>query len=744
LNLYAETVPNASYWWSGPNGFLSTLQNPVIPNVTMANAGNYSCVITVNGQSSDPAITSVVIFNLPTAALLSTDTTVCQGSPAYAIMNFTGWGPFRVTYNDGSETFVETNLFGPQDTIFLYPTTTTSYTFTQVADIHCERNLLFMNLTAGVFPATSGILSGSTTICAGQPAQLTFNLTGSPPWTITYTANGGSPQIVGANTTPYILEVYPTVNTTYAFANLEDINCNGATSGVAVVSVNPSPTANAGSDQTIAYGTNTVLNGLVTGGSGNYQYAWEPAARLTNPNVQQPTTVNLTETTLFTLTGTDNVGGCFNTDEILVTITGGPLGCYPAANPPAVCVGGTSQLVALASGGSGSYTYQWSSNPPGFNSTLPDPVVSPTQNTTYTVLVNDGYNIITGNTAVILHPLPIPAAGDDHTIPHGTTTVLQGSATSGSGSYAYRWEPADKLVNPNIANPQTLNLYNTTLFTLYVTDMTYGCEAASPDQMTVVISGSALAVNPAASPEEICLGESTQLFSLAGGGSGTYSYSWTSPSGFTSSEQNPVISPQTAGAFVYNCTVNDGFNSAQGSVVVNVRAIPYVNFGFGDTTICVYDSVILDAGNPGASYIWSNGSTQRTILVATTGIGFDMQTHSVTVINQSGCSNGSSVNIVFDFASCTGVNGIEAEPNFSIYPNPGDGKLYLLIHSGIKEVEVSATNMHGKKVWGPYQYKDVESNEKIVVSLGEIPAGIYFIHVKEGSGSYTSKYILRK
>ena len=32
LNLYAETVPNASYYWSGPGGFLSTMQNPVIPN----------------------------------------------------------------------------------------------------------------------------------------------------------------------------------------------------------------------------------------------------------------------------------------------------------------------------------------------------------------------------------------------------------------------------------------------------------------------------------------------------------------------------------------------------------------------------------------------------------------------------------------------------------------------------------------------------------------------------------------
>ncbi len=534
LYLYADTITNASYWWSGPNGFLSTEQNPVIPNVTLVNGGDYSCVITVNGQSSDPAVTSVSIYEKPSAELVSPDTIVCTNGPAYAIMHFTGWGPFKVTYNDGSNTFIDSNLIAPQDTIFLYPPGPTTYTFTNVADPHCDRNLLFTALFADTYPFTSGTLSGSTTICAGQPAELTFNLTGTPPWSITYTINGGSPQVVAANSSPYILPVYPTTTTTYAFAGLEDIYCMGETSGEAVVSVNPSPTTNAGIDQTIAYGTNTTLNGQASGGSGNYQYSWSPAVKLVNPSVLQPTTVNLTESTLFTLTVTDNVGGCFSTDGVLVTLTGGPVGCFPAANPPVICAGETSQLESLATGGSGSYTYLWSSNPAGFGSTLPDPVVTPAQTTVYTVMVNDGYNAITGNTTLTVHQLPIPEAGNDITIPHGTNTLLQGSASNGSGSYSYHWEPAGKLVNPNIANPQTFNLYSTTLFTLTVTDLTYGCQAASPDQMTVIISGSALAVNPSVLPDEICYGDSAQLFALAGGGSGSYTYSWESSNGFSS------------------------------------------------------------------------------------------------------------------------------------------------------------------------------------------------------------------
>jgi hypothetical protein len=744
LNLYAETVPNASYWWSGPGGFLSAQQNPVIPNVTMANAGNYSCIITVGGQSSDPAITSVVIYNLPGATLMSQDTIVCHDDPAYAIMQFTGWGPFKVTYNDGSNTYVATGLYGPQDTIFLYPPGPTTYSFTKVEDLHCDRTLLFMQLEADTYEATSGVLSGSGTICAGEAAELTFNLTGTAPWSITYTTNGGNPQVVGANSSPYILPVYPTTNTTYAFAYLEDINCAGETSGQAVINVDPSPTSNAGNDQSIAYGTSTTLNGSVSGGSGDYEYSWQPAAKLTNPNVQQPTTVNLTESTVFTLTGTDNVGGCFDLDDITVTVTGGPLGCFPAANPPVICSGQSAQLFSLASGGSGDYTYSWSSNPSGFSSYIPDPVVSPTQTTIYTVLVNDGYNLITGNVTVTVRPLPVPEAGNDIIIPHGTSTNLLASASGGSGNYAYHWEPADKLENPDVANPQTVNLYNSTLFTLYVTDVTYGCQEESPDQMTVIVSGDALAVNPSVSDDDICHGESVQLFATPGGGSGIYTYAWTSSNGFNSTEQNPMVTPPSPGSYYYNCVINDGFNTAQGNVVVNVLEQPTVNFGFADTTICVYDSVILDAGNPGASYIWSNGSTERTILIATTGIGFDLQSHSVTVTNQSGCQTEQTATIIFDFSSCSGIANNNYEKFFRIYPNPGNGVFSIVLDAGFKEADVVVFDILGQKIWGPERINESESTGEILVNLGNKPEGVYFVNVKSrDSVTGTTKYIIK-
>jgi len=745
LHLYAETVPNATYLWNGPDGFFSNLQNPSILNVTLSKAGDYTCVITVNGQESDPAVTTVGIFNLPTAGLISGDTGVCPGQAALAVFQFTGWGPFKITYNNGLSTFVATGLTGPRDTIFLYPPVSTTYSFTKVEDIHCSRNLLFINLEAEVFPETTGELSGSTEICAGEPANLVFNLTGTPPWSITYTVNGGSPQIVAANTSPYVLTVYPTVTSTYAIYSLEDVNCDGTGSGEAVINVNPSPTSNAGTDQTIPFGTSTNLSGTVANGSGNYSYSWSPAEKLVNPNVQQPQTVNLNESTNFTLTGTDNMGGCFDLDDILVTITGGPLGCIPTANPSAVCAGNPSQLFAGASGGSGAYTYLWSSNPPGFSSSLYNPTVTPTQTTTYYVTINDGYNISNGNVTVNMQPLPVPDAGQDIIIAHGTNTLLQGSATGGSGNYLYHWEPADKLDNPDIANPHTVNLYATTLFSLYITDVSTNCEAEVPGQMAVIIDGEALTVFAESDPQVICYGGSAQLNATGTGGAGSYTYSWACSNGFTSTSQNPLLTPQTAGSVICTCTADDGFNEVDGSVVLTVNAVPFVVFNYSDTTICVFDTVTLNPGNQpsGSTFLWSNGSTSQAIDIATTGIGFDLQTYTVTVTNQYGCSTDASVNVAFDFSACTGISedGVKL---CSIYPNPGNGMIHLVPEKGVRELMVSVHSMLGKMLWGPVLFEGNELDQEILINLAEYPDGMYFIRIRNENGSsVVSKYILK-
>ena len=65
INLSAPSVAGATYSWTGPNGFSSALQNPTIPNATVAMAGTYSLTVTVSGCTSLPGTTNVVVTGAP-------------------------------------------------------------------------------------------------------------------------------------------------------------------------------------------------------------------------------------------------------------------------------------------------------------------------------------------------------------------------------------------------------------------------------------------------------------------------------------------------------------------------------------------------------------------------------------------------------------------------------------------------------------------------------------------------------
>lgn len=63
LSLTASSSLGATYSWTGPNGFASSQQNPVVStSATVAMSGIYSLVITgINGCSSNPSTTNVVV-----------------------------------------------------------------------------------------------------------------------------------------------------------------------------------------------------------------------------------------------------------------------------------------------------------------------------------------------------------------------------------------------------------------------------------------------------------------------------------------------------------------------------------------------------------------------------------------------------------------------------------------------------------------------------------------------------------
>lgn len=65
IQLATDFISNASYFWQGPNGFSSNLQNPIIENASTQNAGEYSLLLKVGNCDSELVSITVEVKSLP-------------------------------------------------------------------------------------------------------------------------------------------------------------------------------------------------------------------------------------------------------------------------------------------------------------------------------------------------------------------------------------------------------------------------------------------------------------------------------------------------------------------------------------------------------------------------------------------------------------------------------------------------------------------------------------------------------
>jgi len=395
----------------------ATTLTPTTVNLTSSNS--FTLTVSDSEGCSKSDVAQINVSGLCLSANPSaTPATICFGQTSNLNANATG-GSLSYTY---SWTSNPAGFTSTSATPAVIPAVTTTYTV--VVDDGFSSVSGTVTVTVNPLPTRYAVTGGGA-YCSGG-IGVTVGLASSQTSSINYqlylgTTAIGSP-VPGAGGAISFGNV-TTVGTYIVVATNTLTSCSDTMTGNAVVSINPLPTADAGTDQVIPYGTSTSLLGTASGGTGSLSYSWIPLAYIASGATSlAPTTTNLFFNTQYTLTVTD-AQSCSNNDIVWVYLNGDPLSVTVTASDTVICNDGTTvYLQATAAGGSGSYLYSWTSNPSGFTSTSATPSVNPTVTTVYLVTVDDGFNTVNGS--VIVHVNPLPTAYNVT----GTSSYCQGGS----------------------------------------------------------------------------------------------------------------------------------------------------------------------------------------------------------------------------------------------------------------------------------------------------------------------------
>ncbi len=157
-------------------------------------------------------------------------------------------------------------------------------------------------------------------------------------------------------------------------------------------------------------------------------------------------------------------------------------------------------------------------------------------------------------------------------------------------------------------------------------------------------------------------------------------------------DTSPTIETSVPG--FYHVTVTNGFGCT-GMALTNLTfyPIPAVQLG-NDIEVCSGVDVLLNAGNPGASYIWESGDTTVTHEVQSSG-----EFH-VGVTNQWGCTGYDTIQVVINPLPVVDLGGDRSAcQGESLLLNAGTNGQYLWVTGEkTREIEVNAEGFYWVRV----------------------------------------------
>lgn len=270
---------------------------------------------------------------------------------------------------------------------------------------------------------------------------------------------------------------------------------------------------------------------------------------------------------------------------------------------------------------------------------------------------------------VTVNPTPTASAGND------TSICLGGIATiTASGGTSYLWNNGETTATINVSPAAT---------TSYNVQVTSADGCVDRDTMVVTVLPTPVVSLP---DPTICQGSNTTLD--AGNAGATFAWS--------TAASTQTINVTAAGDYIVTVTLPSGCSNTD-TATVTISTSLTVNPG--NPGICPGDTATLNAGNPGASYVWSTGALSQTIQVNTAG------TYTVVVTDANNCTGTGSSTVT-----------INAEPTVSL----ADPTICV----------GSTTNLSAGNTGASFNWSTGDNTQTITVSNG----GNYIVTVTNSLG----------
>lgn len=346
--------------------------------------------------------------------------------------------------------------------------------------------------------------------------------------------------------------------------------------------------------------------------AGSYTWTSSPVTPTLSTQHGYSVSINPTSTTIYTV---DALGCGTETISVDPAVVTSSFAITSSTNQ--ICAG---TPVVLSASSSGLNTFTWTSSPPtpGLSSQHGDIVnVPPSVTTTYTAIGAYAGCPTTFSAVITVSVITGPSIGISTSSVVCAGAVVTVTAGVGTTLGTVVFYDAN---NQYMTNPYTFTAPGS--YTVYADASESVCNTFGSTEIPITVlpagSNPTLTISPS---QTICAGQASTL-----NVSGATSYTWS-----TSANTNSIVVSPTV-TTTYTVTGASTCGTATAQVTVYIASPPIISVN--NATICAGKSATLTATG-GSTYVWSNGATTSSVVVAPTVT----TQYTVTGTTSAGCTN---------------------------------------------------------------------------------------------------------